>query len=174
MAVGRAELGREIDIAAELEHAIVVALEHRIGLFGREIILLQILGFVRLEGLAILVLHQRHAEHVDAVALARAFRIEDECAGNVLVFVLCGFRLSHRRVSLVASILRSEISRFPYSSTARLATLRPVTPIEVDLAARSETSYRFPRDGQRGGDLIPRSARWGRSRKTATVRDVAR
>src|SRR4051812_9595657 len=130
MTVGRAELGGEIDIATELEHPIVVALEYRVGLFGRKIIFLQILGFVRLEGFAVLVLHQRHAEHVNAVALARAFGIEDEGAGNVLVFVLFGFRLSHRRFSLVASVLRSEISkfRFPYSSTARLATLRPLTP----------------------------------------------
>ncbi len=40
---------------------------------------------VRLEGLAVLVLHQRHAEHVDAVALARALGIEHEGAGNVVV-----------------------------------------------------------------------------------------
>src|SRR3954447_15302986 len=148
MTVGRAELGGEVDIAAQFEHAIVVALEHGVGLFGREIILLQILGFIRLEGLAVLVLHQRHAEHVDAVALTRAFGIENERARDVLVFVLFGFRLSHRRFSLVASVLRSEISSFPYSSTARLATLRPLAPQRVEaLATRSETSYRFPREG---------------------------
>src|SRR3954447_23702028 len=148
MTVGRAELGGEIDIAAQLEHPIVVALEYRVGLFGRKIIFLQILGFVRLEGFAVLVLHQRHAEHVDAVALARAFRIENERPRDVLVFVLFGFRLSHRRFSLVASVLRSEISSFPYSSTARLATLRPLAPQRVEaLATRSETSYRFPREG---------------------------
>jgi hypothetical protein len=42
--VGRAELGGEIDVAAELEHAVVVALEDRVGLFRRERILLEILG----------------------------------------------------------------------------------------------------------------------------------
>src|SRR6266849_4104588 len=73
VAVGRAELGGEVDIAAEGEHAVVVALEDRLGLLRRERKLLEIFGLVRLEGLAVLVLHQRHAEHVDAVALARAF-----------------------------------------------------------------------------------------------------
>ena len=36
MAVGRAELGGEIDVAAELEHAVVVALEDRLGLLRRQ------------------------------------------------------------------------------------------------------------------------------------------
>src|SRR4051794_28240059 len=114
MTVGRTELGGEIDVATELEHPIVVALEYRVGLFGRKIIFLQILGLVRLEGFAVLVLHQRHAEHVDAVALTRAFGIENERARDVLVFVfgLFGLRLSHRRFSLVASVLRSEIPVF--------------------------------------------------------------
>src|SRR6266516_4895079 len=36
-AVGGAELGGEIDVAAELEHPVVVALENRLGLRGREL-----------------------------------------------------------------------------------------------------------------------------------------
>ena len=112
MPVGRTQLGGEIDVAAELEHAVVVALQDRVGLLGRERKFLQVPGFIRLEGLAVLFLHQRHAEHVDAVALARALGIEDERAGNVFVFVLFGFRPSHRRLSIVASILRSEIRTF--------------------------------------------------------------
>src|SRR5215467_1304271 len=63
MAVGRAELGGEVDVAAKLEHAVVVALEDGVGLLTRERELLQVLRLVRLEGLAVRVLHQRHAEH---------------------------------------------------------------------------------------------------------------
>src|SRR5262245_50422532 len=88
VAVGGAELGREIDVAAELEHAVVVALEDGFGLLRRQLELLQIFRFVRLEGLAVLVLHQRHAEHVDAIALTRAFGVEHEGAGNVVIFLL--------------------------------------------------------------------------------------
>src|SRR6266850_1660609 len=94
MAVGRAELGGEVDVAAELQHAVVVALEDGVGLLRRERELLQVFGLVRLEGLAVLVLHQRHAEHVDAVSLARPLRIEHEGAGDVVIVVL---RAWHRR-----------------------------------------------------------------------------
>src|SRR5580704_1562120 len=59
--VGGAELGGEINVAAKLEHAVVVALENGVALFRREIELFQILRFVRLEGFTIVVLHQRHA-----------------------------------------------------------------------------------------------------------------
>src|SRR5262249_37676967 len=85
MAVARAQLGSEIDVAAELEHAVVVALEDGLGLLRGEIELLQVFRLVRPERLAVLVLHQRHAEHVDAVALARAFGVEHEGAWNIVV-----------------------------------------------------------------------------------------
>jgi len=55
---------------------------------GREIELLEVFRLVRLEGFAVLVLHQRHAEHVDAVALARALGVEDERAGDVVIVLL--------------------------------------------------------------------------------------
>src|SRR3954454_5782625 len=58
MAVGCAKLGREIDVAAEFEHAVVVALENRFDLLGAEFPLLQIFRFIRLERLAVLFLHQ--------------------------------------------------------------------------------------------------------------------
>src|SRR5262245_29331629 len=72
MAVGRAELGGEVDVATELEHTVVVALEDGVRLLTRERKLLQVFRLVRLEGFAVRVLHQRHAEHVDAVALPRS------------------------------------------------------------------------------------------------------
>ena len=96
MAVGGAELGGEINIAAELEHAVVIALEDGVGLLRRQVELLEVFRLVRLEGLAVLILHQRHAEHVDAESLARAVLVEDEGAGDVVVIVLFA---GHRRIS---------------------------------------------------------------------------
>src|SRR3954452_762671 len=64
MAVGRTELGGEVDVAAELQHAVVVALEDGVGLLRRERKPLEVFRLVRLEGLTVLILHQRHAEHV--------------------------------------------------------------------------------------------------------------
>ena len=86
--VGRAELGGEIDVAAELQHAVVVALEDGVLLRRRQVETLEVARLVGLERLAVLVLHQRHAEHVDAVALPRALGIEHERAGNVVVGLL--------------------------------------------------------------------------------------
>ncbi len=88
MAVGGAELGGEIDVAAELQHAVVIALEYGVGLLRRQLELLQIFRLVRLEGLAVLVLHQRHAEHVDAEALAGPFGVEHKSARDIVVIVL--------------------------------------------------------------------------------------
>src|SRR3984893_697055 len=102
VAIGGAELGGEIDIAAELQHAVVVALEDGLRLLRSQSELLQVFRLVRLEGLAVLLLHQRHAEHVDAVSLARLLRVEYDGARNVVIIVrLAGHRLfSHARISL--------------------------------------------------------------------------
>src|SRR5262245_27171661 len=102
MAVSRAELGGEIDVAAQFEHAVVVALDDSLGLRRRQPELLEIFRLVRLEGLAVLVLHQRHAEHVDAVTLARALGVEHESAGDVLVLLLLasGVLARHRLSSI--------------------------------------------------------------------------
>jgi hypothetical protein len=51
MAIGRAELGGEIDAAAELQRPVVVALEDGVGLLRRQFELLEISRLVRLEGL---------------------------------------------------------------------------------------------------------------------------
>src|SRR5262249_20906650 len=85
MAIGRAELGGEVDVAAELQHAVVVALEDGVGLLRREREFLEVFRLVRLEGLAVLVLHQRHAEHVDAIALPRSLRVKHEGAGDIVI-----------------------------------------------------------------------------------------
>src|SRR5262249_28981639 len=88
MAVGGAELGGEIDVAAELQHPVVVALENGVGLRRTEIELLEIFRLVRLEGLPVLVLHQRPAEHVDAVTLAPPLSLEHERAGDGVLVLL--------------------------------------------------------------------------------------
>src|ERR1700682_635774 len=97
MAVGSAEFCGEIDMATELQHAVVIALEDGVGLLRCQFELLEVFRLVRLEGLAVLVLHQRHAEHVDAKSLARAVLVEHVGAGDVVVIVLFA---GHRRISL--------------------------------------------------------------------------
>src|SRR4051794_10043034 len=47
MAVGRAELGGEVDVAAELQHTVVVALEDRVRLLRREREFLEVFRLVR-------------------------------------------------------------------------------------------------------------------------------
>src|SRR5258708_1975521 len=61
--ISGAELGGEIDVAAQFKHAVVVALEDGFYLLGRELEGLEVFRLVRLEGLAVRLLHQRHAEH---------------------------------------------------------------------------------------------------------------
>src|SRR5262249_39727327 len=58
MAVGRAKLRSKVDVAAELQHAVVVALENGVGLRRCERKPLEVFCLVRLEGLAVLILHQ--------------------------------------------------------------------------------------------------------------------
>src|SRR5579864_7435554 len=84
-AVGGAELRGVIDVAAELQHPIPVALQDRMPLLRRHRELIEILLLIRLEGLAVRILHQRHAEHVEPIPLARALRIEDLRARYVLI-----------------------------------------------------------------------------------------
>src|SRR5262245_21250795 len=126
VAIGRAELGGEIDVAAELEHAVVVALEDRVPLLVRQRKFLQVFGFVRLEGLAVFLLHQRHAEHVDAVPLARPFGVEHERAGNVVIIVL---RAWHRHSPLGPDFRSS-------SAVVRRSGLRP-TAMTTEAGAHS-------------------------------------
>src|SRR5262245_1421905 len=98
MAVSRTELGGEVDVATELQHAVVVTLEDGVGLRRRERKLLEVFRLVRLEGLAVRVLHQRHAEHVDAIALPRSLRVKHEGAGDIVIVLrLARHRLLHPR-----------------------------------------------------------------------------
>src|SRR4029078_7885335 len=59
MAVGRAELGGEIDVAAQFQHAVVLAREDRLALLGRQWKRVEIFPLVGFERLAVLRLHQR-------------------------------------------------------------------------------------------------------------------
>src|SRR5580698_3661831 len=82
--VGGEQLGEKIDVAAELDHAAPVAFEDCVPLLRCHGPLLQVSRFVLLELLAVRGLHQRHAEHVDVIALARALRVEQGGAGHVI------------------------------------------------------------------------------------------
>src|SRR5665213_2514571 len=63
-AVERAELRGEVDVAAEFEHLVPIAVGNRFGLLGRHRKLLFVAFFVGAKRGAVLFLHQRHAEHV--------------------------------------------------------------------------------------------------------------
>src|SRR5437870_5157714 len=106
MTIGRAELSGEINVSAELQHPVVIALENGLRLRRRELESLEILRLIRFEGFAVLFFHQRHAEHVDAIALPRALGIEHEGAGNVVVIMLGACH----RLSSTGAAIRS----FPY------------------------------------------------------------
>ena len=93
MTVGGTELGGEIDVATELEHAVVVTLEDGLGLFGREVELLEIFRLARFECLAVLFLHERHAEHVYAISLPGSFRVKDKRARDVVIIMSLGHKL---------------------------------------------------------------------------------
>src|SRR5690348_10938644 len=70
--VGGEQFGEKVDVAAELDHAAPIALENGLALLIRHGPFLEIGSLVLLEFLAVGGLHQRHAEHVDVIALARA------------------------------------------------------------------------------------------------------
>src|SRR3546814_11081953 len=59
-AVGREDLGEEVDVAAKIEHAAVVARDHRFLLLGSERPLIEIGSLVSLPAVAVLCLHQPH------------------------------------------------------------------------------------------------------------------
>src|SRR5882672_6168573 len=75
--VRREKLRQEIDIAAVPDHAVPVALEDRIALFGRHRKLLEVGRLVRAEFIAVRRLHEAHAEHVEVIALARPLHVEE-------------------------------------------------------------------------------------------------
>src|SRR6185503_18755503 len=99
MAVAGAELGGEVDVAAQFQQTIILALEDRLALLGRELRkpLVEVFRLVVLERLAVLRLHQRHAEHVEMVAAARAVGVEHVGAGDVVVILLGRLVCWHRR-----------------------------------------------------------------------------
>src|SRR3954470_8885631 len=106
-AVTCSELERVVDVAAELEHVEPFALQHCLALFGRERELVEVALLVRSERLAVRLVPQGHAEHVEPVPLATAPAIEHERAGNVVVLV-------HERNR---TTVRSNCERRPFATT---------------------------------------------------------
>jgi hypothetical protein len=84
LAIGREQLGQEIDVPAFVDHRVVVAVEH--GLLGGrgQVPFVEVGAFVGEEPLAVLFLHQAHRELVEVVALARPLRGEHAGAGDVV------------------------------------------------------------------------------------------
>src|SRR6516162_8141150 len=78
------DLGQEVDVAAEVEHPVVVPVEHGLLLVLGHRPLIEVGALVGLEPLAVLGLHQAHAELVQLVALLRALRREHPDAGYVV------------------------------------------------------------------------------------------
>jgi hypothetical protein len=81
--VGGADLGEEVDVAAEADAFVEVAPHHRGLLVFRHRPLVEVGARVGVEALAVRGLHQRHAELVEPVALAGLVGIEDGGAGDV-------------------------------------------------------------------------------------------
>ena len=81
-AVRRTDFRQEVDVAAERDAAVVVAREHGQLLVFRHGPLIQIRTLVRFEARAVVGLHQRHAEAVEVITLAREVGVEDRRAGD--------------------------------------------------------------------------------------------
>jgi hypothetical protein len=82
-------------------------LQDRLGLLRRQLELLEIFGLVGLERLAVRSLQQGHAEVVDGIAFSRLIGVENECAGDIFVF------LFHRRHGEVSSFRIGCAARTP-------------------------------------------------------------
>src|SRR3954453_4436834 len=85
LSVGGADLREKVDVAAELDAAIEVACEHCLLLLLSHGPFVEISAFVRLEALAVLRFHQRHAELVEVIALPRHVSVKNRGAGYILV-----------------------------------------------------------------------------------------
>src|SRR5881394_3566096 len=82
--VSRRELGGEVDVATEPEHAVPVTLKYYLLLLLGHRPLVEIGALVRLERSAVLGLHHGHAEHVEVIALARAIRVEHDGSRQIV------------------------------------------------------------------------------------------
>src|SRR5262249_31614621 len=83
--VGEEQLGEEVDVAAEGDHAVPGARENCLLLLLAHRPAVEIRALVRLEISTVPGLHQRHAEHVEVIALPRALRVEDGRSRDVVV-----------------------------------------------------------------------------------------
>src|SRR5215472_7037887 len=119
--VGGEDLREEVDVAAVVEHLVVVAGEHGLLLLLGHRPLVEVGALVRLEPLAVLRLHQAHAELVQVKALFRALRREHPGPGDVLELRGIGRHVAspscwhrpagqYRRVGLATSSLRCRSS----------------------------------------------------------------
>src|SRR6185369_2888535 len=78
------DLGEEVDVAAKVEQAVVIAVEDGLLLLIRHRPFVEIGALVRLPALPVFSLHQAHRELVKMIALPRAFGSEDARAGDIV------------------------------------------------------------------------------------------
>jgi len=117
LAVGGEDLGEEINVAAFGDGGVVVAREHGLllGLGHRPLV--EVGPLVATEPLAVLWLHQTHAELVELEALPRTLRGEHRRARDVVEFSWSFMRrpsntvASDYRPGVYAAVLASERSR---------------------------------------------------------------
>src|SRR4051812_49346050 len=114
LAVGGANLGQEVDVAAQFYAAVQVARKNGELLVLGHRPLVQVAAFVGLELLAVLGLHQRHAELVEPVALAALLGVEDGGAGNAGI----GFVERHVRLLCLLPASRGGWGCPPAASSA--------------------------------------------------------
>ena len=91
-----------------VDAAVEIAVEDRLLLLLGHLPVVEIGALVGLEAGAVLGLHQRHAELIEPVALARLLGVEDGRAGNFIELLVesHGFSLSFPRASRAASDCR--------------------------------------------------------------------
>src|SRR5215472_18793852 len=110
--VGGEYLRQEVDIAAEIEHRVVVAVEHRLLLGLRHRPLVEVGPLAGLEPLPVLRLYQAHAELVQVVTLLGALGREHPGAGDVIELrgVIRHLASQYRREGLSTSSWRRRSS----------------------------------------------------------------
>ena len=88
LAVRGEDLGQEVDVAAELQHLVVIPGHDGLLLVLGHRPFVEIGALIAEKPLAVLALHQRHAELVQVVAHPRLLGVEDNGAGDVAVVVV--------------------------------------------------------------------------------------
>jgi hypothetical protein len=116
--IGEEQLGQVVDVSPQIDHAVPIAREDRLLLRFAHRPAVEIGALVRLERFAVLGLHQRHAEHVQVIALARALRVEHRGARDIVVVVALAH--GYAASGCFEGCARSKASSFMHASNTRI------------------------------------------------------